>query len=137
MITFNDFVTIPVIVRNQWTRNGRAVPNDLLNDATITEGLIQKDSLQYEATLYFNPLDNTDDSGAYFCNFDILSNISDYEYVRSTSANASTTIAVQGMCFIFISAVVIKWTQSYTLLFSYSYLISNNIHYDNWYSQTW
>ena len=116
MITFNDFVTIPVIVRNQWTRNGRAVPNDLLNDATITEGLIQKDSLQYEATLHFNPLDNTDDSGEYSCNFNILSNISDYEYVRNTSANTSTTITVQGTLYLIpftlynIFVGVKKWT---------------------------
>ena len=97
VITLNDFVTIPVIMRNQWTSNGISVPSDLSNDATITEGLIQIGSLQYEATLHFNPLDNTYDSGEYSCNFNILSNISDYEYVRNTSANTSTTItAVQG-----------------------------------------
>ena len=87
---------MPVIVRNQWTRNGMSVPSGLSNDATITKDLIQNNSIQYEATLYFNPLDNTDDSGEYSCNFNILSNISDYEYVRNTSANTSTTITVQG-----------------------------------------
>ena len=96
VLTLNDLVTIPVIVRSQWTRNSTFVPSGLSNDATITEGLIQNGSLQYIATLYFNPLDNTDDSGEYSCNFNILSNISDYEYVRNTSANASTTITVQG-----------------------------------------
>ena len=101
LITLNDLVTIPVIVRNEWTRDDISVPSGFSNDATITEGLIQKDSLQYEATLHFNPLDNTDDSGEYSCNFNILSNISDYEYVRNTSANTSTTITVQGiLCFI-------------------------------------
>ena len=96
VITLNDLVTIPVIVRSQWTRNGISVPSGLSNDATIIDSLIQIGSLQYEATLYFNPLDNTDDSGEYSCNFNILSNISDYEYVRNTSANTSTTITVQG-----------------------------------------
>ena len=100
VITLNDLVTIPVIVRNQWTRNGTSVPSGLLNDVTITESLIQINSLQYEATLYFNPLDNTDDSGEYSCNFNILSNISDYEYVRNTSVNTSTTITVQGTLYI-------------------------------------
>ena len=100
VITLNDLVTIPVIVRSQWTRNGTSVPSGLSNDATITDCLIQKGSLQYEATLYFNPLDNTDDSGEYFCNFNILFNISDYEYVRNTSANTSTTITVQGTLYL-------------------------------------
>ena len=89
VITLNDLVTIPVTVRNQWRRNGTSVPSGLSNDDTITEYLIQNGSLQYEATLHFNPLDNTDDSGEYSCNFDILSNISDYEYVRNTSVNTS------------------------------------------------
>ena len=83
-------------MRNHWIRNGISVPSSFLNNATITEGLIQNVLLQYEATLHFNPLDNTDDSGEYSCNFNILSNISDYEYVRNTSANTSTTITVQG-----------------------------------------
>ena len=99
VITLTDLVSIPIIVRNQWTRNGISVPSDLLNDITITKGLIQNSSIQYEATLHFNPLDNTDDSGEYSCNFNILSNISDYEYVRNTSANSSTIIAVQGTQF--------------------------------------
>ena len=96
VITMNDLVTIPVIVRNQWTRNGISVPSGLLNDTTIADDLIQIGSLQYEATLHFNPLDITDDSGEYSCNFNILPNISDYEYVRNTSANTSTSITVQG-----------------------------------------
>ena len=96
VITLNELVIIPVIVRNHWTRNGMSVPNGLLNDVTITDGLIQNGSLQFEAILHFNPLDNTDDSGEYSCNFNILSNISDYEYVRNTSVNTSTTITVQG-----------------------------------------
>ena len=96
VITLNDLVTIPVIVRSQWTRSGISVPSGLSNDTTITKSLFQIGSLQYEATLHFNPLDNTDDSGEYSCNFDILSNISDYEYVRNTSANTSSTITVQG-----------------------------------------
>ena len=98
MITLNDLVTIPVVLRNEWTRNGISVPSGLSNDATITDNLIQIGSLKYEATLYFNPLDNTDDSGEYSCNFNILSNISDY--VRNTSANTSTTITVQGTLYL-------------------------------------
>ena len=100
VITLNDLVTIPVTVRNRWTRNGTSVTSGLSNDVTITESLIQINSLQYEATLDFNPLDNTDDSGEYSCNFNILSNISDYEYVRNTSVNTSTTITVQGTLYI-------------------------------------
>ena len=96
VIILNDLVTIPVIVRNEWTRNGISISSGFSKYATITESLIQNVILQYEATLYFNPLDNTDDSGEYSCNFNILSNISDYEYVRNTSANTSTTITVQG-----------------------------------------
>ena len=96
VITLNEIVTIPVIVKNQWTRNGTSVPSGLSNDVTITDSLVQNDLLQYEATLHFNPLDNTDDSGEYSCHIDIKSNISDYEYVRNTSANTSTSITVQG-----------------------------------------
>ena len=100
VITLNDLVTIPVIVINQWTRNSISVPSGLSNDVTITDDLIQNGFLQYEATLHFNPLDNTDDSGEYSCNFNILSNISDYEYVRNTSVNTSTTITVQGTLYL-------------------------------------
>ena len=108
VITLNDLVTIPVIVRNEWTRNGTSVPSGLSNDVTITEGLIQNCSFKYEATLHFNPLDNTDDSGEYSCNFNILSNISDYEYVRNTSANTSTTITVQGTSYL-IPFTLYEW----------------------------
>ena len=116
VITLSDLVTIPVIVRNQWTRNGMSLSSGLSNDVTITEGLIKNSSLIYEATLYFNPLYNTDDSGEYSCNFDIPSNISDYDYVRNTSVNTSTTINVQGTLYfiyfhcILLSNVIIKWT---------------------------
>ena len=88
-------------MRNQWTKNSISVSSGFSNNATITEGLIQNVLLQYEATLHFNPLDNTDDSGEYFCNFNILSNISDYDYIRNTSANTSTTItSVQGTLYL-------------------------------------
>ena len=103
VITLIDCVTIPVIVRNEWRRNGISVPSGLSNDVTITKGLIQISSHHFEATLHFNPLDDTDDSGDYSCNFNILSNISDYEYVRNTSTNTSRSIAVQGIQFINIS----------------------------------
>ena len=102
VIILNDLVTIPAFVRSQWTRNDISVPSGLSNDVTITESLIQNNSLKYEATLYFNPLDNTDDSGEYSCNFNILSNISDYEYVRNSSANTSTTITVQGTLYLIL-----------------------------------
>ena len=36
----------------------------------------------------------------YSCHFNILSNISDYEYVRNTLANTSTTITVQGTLYL-------------------------------------
>ena len=144
VITLNDLVTIPVIVRSQWTSNTISVPSGLSNDATITDGLIQNGSLKYEATLHFNPLDNTDDSGEYSCNFNILSNISDYKYVKNMSANTSTSITVQGtLCLILFTLyilcnVVIKKSYKYfSYLFFYSYPISHNEHYDNWYSQTW
>ena len=93
-------MTIPVTVRNRWTRNGTSVTSGLSNDVTITESLIQINSLQYDATLDFNLLDNIDDSGEYSCNFNILFNISDYEYVRNTSVNTSTTINVQGTLYL-------------------------------------
>ena len=117
VITLNDLVTIPVVVINQWTRNGTSVPNGLSNDVTITEGLVQNGFLQYEAIIHFNPLDNTDDSGEYSCNFNILSNISDYEYVRNSLANTSTTITIQGTLYlipftlcVLLSNVVTKLT---------------------------
>ena len=104
-------------MRNEWTRNGISVPSGLSNNATITEGLIQNGSLKYEATLHFNPLDNPDDTGEYSCNFNIFSNISDYEYVRNSSANTSTTITVQGTLYfisftlcVLLSNVVIIWS---------------------------
>ena len=50
--------------------------------------------------IIFNPLDNTDNSGEYFCNFDILSNINDYEYVKNTSVNSNATITVLGTLYL-------------------------------------
>ena len=116
VITLNDLVTIPVIVRSQWTRNGTSVPSGLSNDITIIDSLTKISSLQYKVTLHFNPLDNRDDSGQYSCYFNILSNITDYMYVKNTSANSSTTITVQGTLYLIpftlynIFVGVKKWT---------------------------
>ena len=60
-------MTIPDIVRNQWTRNGISFPSCFSNDVTITEVLIQNGSFQYEAMFYFNLLDNINNSGEYSC----------------------------------------------------------------------
>ena len=95
MITFNDLVTIPVIVRNHWTRNGISVSNGFINNSIITESLLKIIPLQYEANLQFTPL-NIDNSGEYACNVDVISNISDYKYVRNISSSVKTTIRIEG-----------------------------------------
>ena len=96
VITLNDLVTVPVIVKNQWTRNGVSVPHGFSNDSTITDSLLKVVPLKYEATLQFTPL-NTDNNGEYTCIFDVLSNISDYKYVRNISSSVKTTISIEGM----------------------------------------
>ncbi|XP_019851145.1 PREDICTED: neogenin-like [Amphimedon queenslandica] len=91
-IMLNPLVSIPVTVTNQWTRDGTNVPMGS-SDATITEGLNMINSLHYNATLMFYPLDNADDSGMYTCNVEVNAPYS-YKYLRNTSTNASTSIPV-------------------------------------------
>jgi hypothetical protein len=91
-ITLSNFVTIPVRVTNQWTRDSVNVPNG--DDTTITDDFMKTTNNTYEATLSFYPLDNSDDSGEYTCNVNMMTS---FMYVRSTSANASTNITVEGL----------------------------------------
>ena len=95
IIRLSDLVTIPIIVRNQWTHNDISLPSGLTNEATILEHLAQVGSLQYESSLYFNPLYNIRNSGEYYCNFVIIANVSDYHYVRNTSTKGNATINVE------------------------------------------
>ena len=95
ILTLSDFVTIPIIVRTQWTHNDISLPSGLANEFTIIETLAQVGSFQYKSSLYFNPLYNAHNSGEYYCNFVIIANVSDYHYVHNTSTKANTTINVQ------------------------------------------
>ena len=89
-IMLDPLVTIPVTVTNQWTRDGTNVPMGSFV-ATITEGFNMINTLYYNATLMFYPLDNADDSGMYTCNVKVTA-----PYFRNTSAKANTSIAVIG-----------------------------------------
>ncbi|XP_011407562.1 PREDICTED: neogenin-like [Amphimedon queenslandica] len=91
-IMLDPLVTIPVTVTNQWTRDGTNVPMGS-SDATITEGLNMINTLHYNTTLMFYPLDNADDSGMYTCNVEVTAPNS-YTYLRNTSASANTSITV-------------------------------------------
>ncbi|XP_019851153.1 PREDICTED: uncharacterized protein LOC105312503 [Amphimedon queenslandica] len=91
-IMLDPLVTIPVTVTNQWTRDGTNVPMGSSDD-TITEGLNMINTLHYNATLMFYPLDNADDSGMYTCNVEVTAPNS-YMYLRNTSANVNTSITV-------------------------------------------
>ena len=91
-IMLDSLVTIPVTVTNQWTRDGTNMGS---SDATITEGLNMINTLYYNATLMFYPLDNADDSGMYTCNVEVTAPNS-YAYLRNTSASANTSITVIG-----------------------------------------
>uniref|UniRef100_A0A1X7SFS1 Ig-like domain-containing protein n=1 Tax=Amphimedon queenslandica TaxID=400682 RepID=A0A1X7SFS1_AMPQE len=93
-IMLDPLVTIPVTVTNQWTRDGTNVPMGSA-DATITEGLNMINTLHYNATVMFYPLDDADDSGMYTCNVEVTAPNS-YTYLTSTSANANTSITVMG-----------------------------------------
>ena len=93
-IMLDPLVTIPVTVTDQWTRDGTNVPMGS-SDATITEGLNMINTLHYNATLMFYPLDNADDSGMYTCNVAVTAPNS-YMYLRNTSASAHTSITVMG-----------------------------------------
>ena len=93
-IMLNPLVTIPVTVTNQWTRDGTNVPMGS-SDATITEGLNIINTVHYNATLMFYPLDNADDSGMYTCNVAVTAR-NNYNYLRNTSASANTSITVNG-----------------------------------------
>ena len=87
-------VNIPVTVTNQWTRNDVNVPMGQSDD-TITADLTMIDTLTYNATLTFYPLDNTDDSGNYTCNVHVRPTMTN-SYIRSTSENNSALITVLG-----------------------------------------
>ncbi|XP_019849961.1 PREDICTED: hemicentin-1-like [Amphimedon queenslandica] len=91
-IMLDPLVTIPVTVTNQWTRDGTNVPMGS-SDATITEGLNMINTLHYNATLMFYPLDNADDSGMYTCNVEVTAPNS-YTYLMNTSTNANSSITV-------------------------------------------
>ncbi|XP_019851148.1 PREDICTED: hemicentin-1-like [Amphimedon queenslandica] len=91
-IMLNPLVTIPVTVTNQWTRDVTNVPMGS-SDATITESLNMINTLHYNATLMFYPLDNADDSGVYACNIEVTAPNS-YTYLRNTSASTNTSITV-------------------------------------------
>ncbi|XP_019858997.1 PREDICTED: uncharacterized protein LOC105314694 [Amphimedon queenslandica] len=91
-IMLNPLVTIPVTVTNQWTRDGTNVPMGS-SDATITEGLNMINTLHYNATLMFYPLDNADDSGVYTCNIEVTAPNS-YMFFTNTSASANISITV-------------------------------------------
>ena len=95
VITFSDLVTIPVIVRNHWTKNGISFFNSFIKNPIITESLLKIAPLQYEANLQFTLL-NIDNSGEYACNVDVLSNTSDYKYVRNVSSSVKTIISIEG-----------------------------------------
>ena len=88
----DPLVTIPVTITNQWTRDGTNVPMGS-SDATITEGLNMINTLHYNVTLMFNPLDNADDSGVYACNVQVRAPNS-YVYLRNASASADIYIAI-------------------------------------------
>ena len=91
-IMLDPLVTIPVTVTNQWTRNGTNVPMGS-SDATITEGLNMINTLHYNATLMFYPLDNADDSGMYTCNVRVTVPYN-YTFLRNTSANAIINMSI-------------------------------------------
>ena len=89
-ITLSSLVDIPVIVSNQWTRNGYEITED-----TITEDLIGDDNLIHTATLEFFPLYHVTDDGEYRCSVNITADIGD-NYVESIYNNRSTTFTVLG-----------------------------------------
>ena len=101
-IMLNPLVTIPVIVTNQWTRDGTNVP---ITDATITEGLNMINTLHYNATLMFYPLDNADDSGMYTCNVKVAAPNS-YVYLRNTTSSANTSITVIGEYILYLHVLI-------------------------------
>lgn len=88
MIALDKCVTISVIVRTQWTKNGFYLPSI---HTTITESLILIGSLLYETILHFNHLDIVNSTNSS-CDFDTLSkiSISDHEFVKNTTASANT-----------------------------------------------
>ena len=92
-IMLDSLITIPVNVTNQWTHNNTNVP--IGSDATITVDLNMINTLYYNATLMFNPLDNADDTGIYACNVAVTVPNSNM-YIRNLVANAVTSITVIG-----------------------------------------
>ena len=89
-ITLDSLVNIPVIVNNQWTRNG-----NVITEATIAEDLVINTNLTYTATLEFFPLYYMTDDGNYQCSVDVIPNVTD-DYVTNISNSASVTIDVLG-----------------------------------------
>ncbi len=89
-ITLDSLVNIPVIVNNQWTRNG-----NVITEVTIVEDLVINTNLTYTATLEFFPLYYMTDDGDYQCSVDVIPDVTD-NYVTNISNSASITIDVLG-----------------------------------------
>ena len=93
-ITLSNLVDIPVIVSNEWTRNGNEI-----TETTITEDLIKINNLNYIASLEFFPLNALTDDGEYKCSVRVIPSVmdeDDYMYITNTTNNASTALDVLG-----------------------------------------
>ena len=89
-ITLSTLVDIPVIVSNQWTRNGNEITEN-----TITEDLIRENNLVHTATLEFFPLYHVTDDGEYRCSVYVVADTND-NYVTNISDSVNTTLDILG-----------------------------------------
>ena len=91
-ITLTNLVDIPVIVSNEWTRNGSEI-----TETTVTEDLFKVNNLNYMANLEFFPLNALTDDGEYKCSVGVIPSVmdeDDYLYITNVTNNTSTTLDV-------------------------------------------
>ena len=87
-IALSSLVNIPVLITNEWTRNGSQI-----SENTITEDLVKFNSLNFAARLEFFPLNSLTDDGEYQCSVKVNPNVQN-EIVYITSIENDTSISL-------------------------------------------
>ena len=111
-ITLSNLVDIPVIVSNEWTRNGNEITK-----TTITEDLVKINNLNHIASLEFFPLNALTDDGEYKCSARVIPSVmdeDDYMYITNVTNNASTALDVLSEFIVGLVKITVTAIQYYT-----------------------
>ena len=127
-ITLSNLVDIPVIVSNEWTRNGNEI-----TETTITEDLVKINNLNHITSLEFLPLNALTDDGEYKCSVRVILSVmdeNDYIYITDVTNNASTALDVLSEFIVGLVKIIVTVMQYFTNTILYQYnsrLFMNNV----------